>query len=59
MLGPIRTDPLAGFVNFMWSSVMGWSKEEIAVYAAHLRRELKSGKCNAWYPMKVVIGRKP
>jgi len=48
-----------GFVNFMWSSVMGWSKEEIAVYAAHLRRELKSGKCNAWYPMKVVIGRKP
>ncbi|KAH7018473.1 S-adenosyl-L-methionine-dependent methyltransferase [Microdochium trichocladiopsis] len=48
-----------GFVTFMWSSVMGWSKEEIAVYAAHLRKELKSGKFNAYYPMRVVIGRKP
>ncbi|KAH7016206.1 S-adenosyl-L-methionine-dependent methyltransferase [Microdochium trichocladiopsis] len=48
-----------GFVTFMWSSVMGWSKEEIAVYAAHLRGELNSGKFHAWCPMKVVIGRKP
>lgn len=48
-----------GFVTFMWSSVMGWSKEEIQVYAAHLRKELKSGKFHAWYPMRVVVGKKP
>ncbi|KAH7012096.1 S-adenosyl-L-methionine-dependent methyltransferase [Microdochium trichocladiopsis] len=48
-----------GLVTFMWSSVMGWSQDEIAVYAAHLRGELNSGKFHAWCPMKVVIGRKP
>ncbi|KXJ86848.1 S-adenosyl-L-methionine-dependent methyltransferase [Microdochium bolleyi] len=48
-----------GFVTYMWSEVMGWSQEEIAVYAAHLRRELKVGKAHAYYLMRVVIGRKP
>ncbi|KAI0473360.1 S-adenosyl-L-methionine-dependent methyltransferase [Xylariaceae sp. FL0804] len=48
-----------GFVVYMWSTVMGWSKEEIQVYAAHLRNELKSGKAHAWFPHKVLIGRKP
>ena len=38
---------------------MGWSKDEIQVYAAHLRKEMKSGKFHAYYPQRVVVGRKP
>ncbi|KAJ1324509.1 methyltransferase domain-containing protein [Microdochium nivale] len=48
-----------GFVTYMWSAVLGWSKEEIAVYAAHLRRQLKVSKAHSYYPMRVIIGRKP
>lgn len=38
---------------------MGWSKDEIQVYAAHLRKEMRSGKYHAYYPQRVVLGRKP
>lgn len=48
-----------GFLMYMWTMVMGWSKEEIQVYAAHLRRELRSPNIHAYYPQKVVIGQKP
>ncbi|KAI1459850.1 S-adenosyl-L-methionine-dependent methyltransferase [Annulohypoxylon moriforme] len=48
-----------GFLMYMWTMVMGWSKEEIQVYAAHLRRELRSPNIHAYYPQRVVIGRKP
>jgi ubiquinone/menaquinone biosynthesis C-methylase UbiE len=48
-----------GFVVYMWSTVLGWSKSEIQVYAAHLRRELRSGKHHAYYPQRVLVGRKP
>ncbi|KAI1088651.1 S-adenosyl-L-methionine-dependent methyltransferase [Rostrohypoxylon terebratum] len=48
-----------GFLMYMWTMVMGWSKEEIQVYAAHLRRELRSPNIHAYYPQRVVIGQKP
>ncbi|KAI0881363.1 S-adenosyl-L-methionine-dependent methyltransferase [Annulohypoxylon maeteangense] len=48
-----------GFLMYMWTMVMGWTKEEIQVYAAHLRRELRSPNIHAYYPQRVVIGRKP
>ncbi|OTA94954.1 hypothetical protein M434DRAFT_394172 [Hypoxylon sp. CO27-5] len=48
-----------GFLMYMWTMVMGWTKEEIQVYAAHLRRELRSPNIHAYYPQKLVIGRKP
>ncbi|KAI1333891.1 S-adenosyl-L-methionine-dependent methyltransferase [Xylariaceae sp. FL0016] len=50
---------IEGLVLFIWSTVMGWSKEEIHVYAAHVRRELRSGKSHAYYPQRVLVGRKP
>ncbi|KAI1414189.1 S-adenosyl-L-methionine-dependent methyltransferase [Hypoxylon sp. FL1857] len=48
-----------GFLMYMWTMVMGWTREEIQVYAAHLRRELRSPNIHAYYPQKLVIGRKP
>ncbi|KAI0149624.1 S-adenosyl-L-methionine-dependent methyltransferase [Hypoxylon sp. NC0597] len=48
-----------GFLMYMWTMVMGWTKEEIQVYAAHLRRELRSPNIHAYYPQKLVIARKP
>ncbi|KAJ2968284.1 hypothetical protein NUW58_g10255 [Xylaria curta] len=50
---------IEGFIMYMWTSVLGWSREEIAVYAAHLRRELRSPNYHAYYPQRVVVGRKP
>lgn len=43
----------------MWNAVMGWSKEEIQVYIAHLRRQLKDTKIHPYYRHRVVYGRKP
>ncbi|KAI2622361.1 S-adenosyl-L-methionine-dependent methyltransferase [Hypoxylon sp. NC1633] len=48
-----------GFVTFLWTRELGWSMPEVQVYSAHLRRELRSGKHHAYYPQKVLIGRKP
>ncbi|KAJ8127615.1 hypothetical protein O1611_g6021 [Lasiodiplodia mahajangana] len=50
---------IEGFIMYMWTNVLGWTREEIAVYAAHLRRELRSPNFHAYYPQRVVIGRKP
>ncbi|KAH9989104.1 S-adenosyl-L-methionine-dependent methyltransferase [Xylariaceae sp. FL0662B] len=50
---------IEGFVVYLWTTTMGWSKEEIQVYAAHLRRELRSKKYHPYYPQRVLIGRKP
>jgi hypothetical protein len=43
----------------MWGAVMGWSPEEIKVYLAHLRRQMKDKSLHTWYPHRVVYGRKP
>ncbi|KAI8623198.1 S-adenosyl-L-methionine-dependent methyltransferase [Xylariaceae sp. FL1651] len=50
---------IEGFIVYMWTTIMGWSIEEVSVYAAHLRRELRSPNFHAYYPQRVVIGRKP
>jgi hypothetical protein len=50
---------LAGYVLYIWSTVMGWSNEEIQVYIAHLRRQVRDRNVHAWYRQRVVYGRKP
>ncbi|KAJ8113809.1 hypothetical protein ONZ43_g5066 [Nemania bipapillata] len=50
---------IEGFIMYMWTTVLGWTREEIAVYAAHLRRELRSPQYHAYYPQRIVIGYKP
>lgn len=50
---------IEGYVLFLASVVQDWSKEELDVYIAQLRRELRSGKLHPYYKQKVVWGRKP
>ncbi|KAJ3520910.1 hypothetical protein NM208_g13524 [Fusarium decemcellulare] len=48
-----------GFVLYMASIVLGWSKEEVSVYCSQLRREMRSGKYHPYCRLRVVYGRKP
>ncbi|KAI2626805.1 S-adenosyl-L-methionine-dependent methyltransferase [Xylaria nigripes] len=50
---------IEGFLLYMWTKVLGWTKEEISVYAAHLRRELHNPNFHSYYPQCIVIGHKP
>ncbi|KAM0193046.1 hypothetical protein ACHAPA_004009 [Fusarium lateritium] len=48
-----------GYVLYMANMVLGWSKEEVSLYCAQLRREIRSGKFHPYYRQRVVYGRKP
>lgn len=48
-----------GYVLFMANVLAGWSREQIHVYIAHLRRQLRAGKSHAYFRLKAVWGRKP
>lgn len=47
-----------GFI-YQLASILGWTREEIQVYIAHLRPEIVSGMYKPYYLQKVVVGRKP
>ncbi|KAI5461959.1 S-adenosyl-L-methionine-dependent methyltransferase [Mariannaea sp. PMI_226] len=49
---------IEGAVGFM-ATQLGWTKEEITVYSAHLRKELRAGKVHAYYRANVVWAQKP
>lgn len=44
---------------FHMGTVLGWSKEELIVYLAGFRKELAANKHRAYWPQKVIWGRKP
>ncbi|KAM0492585.1 hypothetical protein ACHAP8_009762 [Fusarium lateritium] len=50
---------LEGFVLYMASFVLGWSKEEVTVYCSQLRRELRNPRHHPYCRMRIVYGRKP
>ena len=52
------TQDVEGYVLLIAAEV-GWTKEETLLYAAQVRREVRSGKHHAYYRQKVVWGRKP
>lgn len=41
------------------ASLKGWSKEEITVYAARLRKEIRDPKIHGFANSKIVWARKP
>jgi hypothetical protein len=47
-----------GLVLFV-AGALGWTKEEVLVFLAKFRREVRSGRHHAYYRNKVVWGRKP
>ncbi|KAK1599180.1 methyltransferase domain-containing protein [Colletotrichum navitas] len=52
-------DGLEGFTLRMFTSVLGWTKEEVFVLLAHVRRELKSRAFHAYFNFHVVYAQKP
>ncbi|KAI5861441.1 S-adenosyl-L-methionine-dependent methyltransferase [Durotheca rogersii] len=52
------TEDIEGSVVFM-ANLLGWKKEEVFVYAAHLRRELASNKFHPYYRQSILVARKP
>ncbi|EFX02935.1 methyltransferase type 11 [Grosmannia clavigera kw1407] len=52
-----EADP-EGFIGYMAHS-LGWTKEEITVYCAHMRRELRGLKIHLFYRVNAVWAQKP
>ncbi|OTB14301.1 hypothetical protein K445DRAFT_319112 [Daldinia sp. EC12] len=51
---------LEGFVMFMWNTVLGRSLEEMQVFLATFRKEIRSPRTiHAYLPQRVVYARKP
>jgi hypothetical protein len=46
-----------GTVGFM-ANQLGWTKEEISVYAAKLRKEVRTNSVHAYYRANVVYAQK-
>lgn len=47
-----------GLILFI-AGVMGWSREEVALFLAKFRKEVRSGKYHPYYKNKIIWGRKP
>ncbi|KAL4731991.1 hypothetical protein ACLX1H_000994 [Fusarium chlamydosporum] len=49
-----------GHISFMASLLEGWTNEQVVLYCAQLRKELKAKKqAHAYYLQRIVWGRKP
>lgn len=49
---------IEGTVGFS-ATQMGWTKEDIVLYAAQLRKELRQGKVHAYYKANAAWAQKP
>ncbi|KAM0547311.1 hypothetical protein ACHAPJ_010446 [Fusarium lateritium] len=47
-----------GFILFM-AHTLGWTREEILVYVAQFRKEIRSGKHHGYFAQRVIWGQKP
>ncbi|KAK0745700.1 S-adenosyl-L-methionine-dependent methyltransferase [Schizothecium vesticola] len=50
---------LEGWILYIWTAVMGWSKEEVTVYVAHLRKQLRDRRVHAYVKYRAIYARKP
>ncbi|KAK1781461.1 S-adenosyl-L-methionine-dependent methyltransferase [Copromyces sp. CBS 386.78] len=50
---------LEGLSQFMFSNVMGWEKEEISTYIAHLKAEMKDLNNHGYMAFRSVYSQKP
>ncbi|EGY14068.1 Secondary metabolism regulator LAE1 like protein [Verticillium longisporum] len=48
-----------GYVSFMAGLLEGWTQQQILMYCAQFRRELKAKKAHGYYLQRVVYARKP
>ena len=47
-----------GYMVFM-AELLGWSQEEVLVFAAHFRREIRDPNIHGYYRVRVAWGMKP
>jgi len=47
-----------GTVMFM-ATTLGWTREEVAVFLAQFRREIRAKKVHGYFRQRVVWGQKP
>ncbi|KAL0936732.1 umta methyltransferase family protein [Colletotrichum truncatum] len=52
-------DGLEGFTMRIFCGVLGWSRDDVLVFLAELRKELKSGVYHSMFDFHVVYGQKP
>ncbi|KAI8230854.1 methyltransferase domain-containing protein [Colletotrichum sp. SAR 10_99] len=43
----------------LFTRVLGWKKEEVLVFCAHVRNEVRKGSVHGYFPVYSVWGRKP
>ncbi|KAK0702283.1 hypothetical protein B0H67DRAFT_604588 [Lasiosphaeris hirsuta] len=53
----LEQDP-KGYILFI-TNTLGWTREQILVYVAQIRKEIRSGQHHSYYKQLVVWGRKP
>ncbi|KAK3943373.1 methyltransferase [Diplogelasinospora grovesii] len=50
---------IEGYVLFITNVISGWSREQVLVYIARLRRELRDKRYHGYFRLRAVWGRKP
>ncbi|CAM1509719.1 Fc.00g000540.m01.CDS01 [Cosmosporella sp. VM-42] len=50
---------IEGLSAAVYTRVLGWSKEELDVFLAQVRRDLKNPSIHSYWPIYVVYGQKP
>jgi hypothetical protein len=49
---------IEGYILYV-AHLQGWSRDEVTIYAARLRRELRNLNIHGFFRVRVVWGRKP
>ncbi|KAK3340120.1 S-adenosyl-L-methionine-dependent methyltransferase [Neurospora tetraspora] len=55
----VMNQDLEGVLAFMFGKVMGWTKEEIANYIKHLKKEINNKDIHGYFVYRNVYGQKP
>lgn len=53
------TDGMEGFCLALLTRGLGWTKEEVDVFVALVKKDFKDRSIHAYIPMPVIYGRKP
>lgn len=57
-ISQLMLEDAEGYVLFL-ANTLGWLREEVHVFLAHLRTEIKTNKYCPYYKWRVIWGRKP
>ncbi|KAG8530556.1 uncharacterized protein KY384_005059 [Bacidia gigantensis] len=52
-------DGIQGLMMALWTRFLGWSEQEIEVFAAEARKEWRSRKVHSYWPLHCIYAQKP